>query len=168
MANNMTYPSGQAAWGSPAQPAWPAPMPAAPAHSGYTPPYPPAQPSYEPPPVNPSPFVDGEFEARARSIPQGWPPDTPYVMWDVNRNYQYVKSVDPTGRPYPMRVIEFFDRTPQPQQSSLPAMDPSNFVTKEDMEQMEQRILRAMNQGQQPAQNQNGTNQGGNRGARNG
>lgn len=82
-------------------------------------------------------IVDGEYEARATRLPDNWPPDTPFVMWDAHENIQYVKSIDSRGVPYPMRTLEYHDR-PQQHQTS------GDFVTKDDFNRMRDEMMSAI------------------------
>lgn len=144
----------------------------------------PVQQSYAPGPACAMAWVDGEIEARGRQMPQGV---TQFAMWDTNRQVIYLKSLNQMGMPNPMQILHY---TMEEQQSMLPAgqsgesgaqgnssgnqTDTSQFVTKQDLEQLRNEI-RNMNHGnsgnggsQGMSGNQNGSNPGqngsGNRG----
>lgn len=126
-------------------------------------------------------WVESEMEARGKSIPQGV---NQFFMFDANQQKIYLKSLNQMGMPNPMQTLSF---TIDPQQN-LPAgqsgsmsgtvQDMSNYVTKQDLDQLRNEI-RQMNQsgamngnsnnsgnGQSYVNNQNGGsngNRGGNR-----
>lgn len=122
-------------------------------------------------------WVDGEIEARGRQMPQGV---TQFAMWDTNKPVIYLKSMNQMGMPNPMQIIHY---TFEEQQNNLPAgqsgdsmnvsgaegPDMSQYVTKDDLNQMRQE-LRNMMAVHQSGANQNGSesqrntgNRGGNR-----
>ena len=43
-------------------------------------------------------WADDEYEARSIRVPDGWPADTPFVIWNPRQPIQYVKAVDARGR----------------------------------------------------------------------
>lgn len=122
-----------------------------------------AQQSYAPSPMPQQSFatqptiaavwVDGEVEARGKSIPQGV---SQFFMVDVNNQKIYWKSLNQMGMPNPMQILNF---TIEGQQQNLPAgqsgtnysgysgdnnqsghQDMSQFVTKQDFEQLRNEI----------------------------
>ena len=127
-------------------------------------------------------WVESEMEARGKSMPQGV---NQFFMFDANQQKIYLKSLNQMGMPNPMQTLNF---TMENQQQNLPAgqsgmmsgtgQDMSNYVTRQDFEQLRNEI-RQMNQsgaangnsnnsvnGQSYANNQNGSsngNRGGNR-----
>jgi len=122
-------------------------------------------------------WVEGEIEARGRQMPQGV---TQYAMWDTNQQKIYVKSLNQMGMPNPMQILTYTVEE-QPAQSALPSggvnsnsgnnmsggdhPDMSQYVTKDDLEQLKNEI-RSLNKsqaGMSSGNNQNGNNRGGSR-----
>jgi len=113
-------------------------------------------------------WVESEMEARGKSIPQGV---NQFFMFDANQQKIYLKSLNQMGMPNPMQTLSF---TIDPQQN-LPAgqsgamsgttSDMSNYVTKQDLEQLRNEI-RQMNQS--GAMNGNSNNPGNQNGGSNG
>lgn len=100
-------------------------------------------------------FVDGEYSARAWQFPQGWPVNTPVILWDINGSIFYTKSLNSMGVPTPLQRGHFYmDETPQ---SALPTGQSgtsapvnavpavSDYATKDDMKSMEERLMAAFN-----------------------
>lgn len=115
--------------------------------------------SYQaPPPASPMPgtliWVDGEVGARAWQFPQGWPVNTPVALWDLNDYVIYLKSTNGMGIPNPLQKVHYtMDEVQQPMlmagQSSAPApAQPAmaDYVTKDDMKSMEERIMAAFSE----------------------
>lgn len=115
-------------------------------------------------------WVDGEVGAKAFQMPQGWPVGAPIPLWDTNDPVIYLKSVNQMGMPNPLQKIHY-RMEEQQAQSRLPAGQMSgnnqsgtgDYVTKSDFEAMKNE-LREMLKNQQPAANQNGSQNGQNRG----
>lgn len=101
-------------------------------------------------------WVDGEIGAKAQPFPPGWDPTKPYPMWDTNDQIIYLKSCNAMGMPNPLTKLHYTVEEPSKQapmmssQAALPAAeqhpmpDMSDFVRKEDMAQMEERLKAAM------------------------
>lgn len=119
-------------------------------------------------------WVESEMEARGKSIPQGV---NQFFMFDANQQKIYLKSLNQMGMPNLMQTLSF---TIDPQQNlpagqsgamSGTASDMSNYVTKQDFEQLRNEIRQmnqsgAMNGNANNSSNQNGGsngNRGGNR-----
>lgn len=118
-------------------------------------------------------WVESEMEARGKSMPQGV---TQFFMFDANQQKIYLKSLNQMGMPNPMQTLSF---TIDPQQnlpagqsgnmSGTNATDMSNYVTRQDFEQLRNEIRQmnqsgAMNGNSNNSGNQNGGNSNGNRG----
>lgn len=121
-------------------------------------------------------WVDGEMEARGKSIPQGV---SQFFMVDVNNQKIYWKSLNQMGMPNPMQTLNF---TIEGQQQNLPAgsgmsgegqssmPDMSQFATKQDFEALRNEI-RQMGQsgnGGYSGTNNSNTNTSGQNGNRGG
>lgn len=122
-------------------------------------------------------WVDGEIEARGRQMPQGV---TQYAMWDTNQQKIYLKSLNQMGMPNPMQIIRY--TIEEQSQSSLPAgqsgegntsnaqsFDSSQFVTKQDFEELKNELRNMNRNGNQNGRadgsnsGQNNSNRGGNK-----
>ncbi len=91
-------------------------------------------------------WVDGEIEARGRQMPQGV---TQYAMWDTNQQTIYLKSMNAMGMPNPMQILRY---TIEEASQMLPAgqsgdggsrssgVDMSNYVTREELNQLRNEI----------------------------
>lgn len=113
-------------------------------------------------------WVDGEGAARSFQIPASHPIGQLYPLWDTNENVIYFKALDQFGRPVPLRKASYkFDDEPQQVSGALPpAVDTSQFVTKNDMDEFKNEIRdmfsQIRSQPQNPARsNQNRNEQGG-------
>lgn len=106
--------------------------------------------------------VDGEIGAKAYNIPNG--STGPIALWDTNDNVIYMRTFNAAGMPNPLKKLRYTEEEPAvalPAQSGSP-IDTSQFVTKDDLEQLRNEI-RQMSQ-QHNARNQSSqggqTNQG--------
>ena len=87
-------------------------------------------------------WVDGEVGAKAFQMPQGWPSETPIVLWDNSEKKIYLKSWNQMGMPNPMQELEY-----EIKERTNPALLPGNisgdssqYVTKEDLEQFKKEL----------------------------
>ena len=104
-------------------------------------------------------WVDGEVGAKAFQMPQGWPAETPIVLWDNSEKKIYLKSWNQMGMPNPMQELDYEikERTnPALLPSNISGAEASNYVTKEDFDQLKQELKNMIS-------NMN-TNNNGNRG----
>lgn len=128
--------------------------------------------SQAPAPVQQGPkmmeWVDGEVGAKAFPMPNGWPANSPIPLWDSTDTVIYLKSWGPMGIPNPMQKLKY----EMPEQHSAllqggmsgatqqTAPDMSQYVTKQDLEEIRREMRNAMNN----RGNQNGSNNVQNRG----
>lgn len=96
-------------------------------------------------------WVDGEIGAKAYQIPAGWPSNQPIALWDTNDTVIYLKSVNPMGMPNPLQKARYTIETSRGGESgrgysgeSEIRADMSEFVRKDDMEQMKQELMEAI------------------------
>lgn len=116
-------------------------------------------------------WVEGEIGARAFQIPAGWPANVPIALWDNTDKVVYFKSINPLGAPNPLQKARYTFEEPSggylPQDMSgaqAPNMDMSQFVTKQDLDQLRQDIQKLANQnGNNNRNNQTRDNRGENR-----
>ena len=115
------------------------------------------QQSYAQPPVKCMEWVEGEIGAKAFQMPQGWPANTPIPLWDSTDTVIYLKSVNQMGVPNPMTKIKYTIEEQQNQMmlpqgqsqqsgnmSGTNQPDMSQYVTKNDLEQMKKELKEAM------------------------
>ena len=85
-----------------------------------------------PPPTQSNPiWVQGEEGAKAYMVAPG----SSVMLMDSENTVFYLKSSDQSGMPLPLRVFDYTERTVnQPKQSPAPQFDPSQFITREELE----------------------------------
>ena len=108
-------------------------------------------------------WVDGEIGARAFQMPQGWPPETPIVLWDNTDKKIYLKSWNQAGAPKPIQELDY-EIKENNNQYALPGTsgaDMSQYVTKDDINQLKQEIKNMISA--LPNNNNNNQNRGNNR-----
>ena len=126
--------------------------------------------SFGSPAPNNRAWADDEYEARSIRVPDGWPADTPFVIWNPRQPIQYIKAIDARGVPYPMKILEYTEIQPK-QSFALPGQSgtSSEYVTKDDMNRMRDEIVesvRASFQNQPVQQNMQRDQQNAQRGAK--
>lgn len=88
------------------------------------------------PPAPPTPqsnpiWVQGEEGAKAYMVAPG---DSAMLM-DSENTVFYLKSIDQSGMPLPLRIFDYTERTVnQPKQPPAPQFDPSQFITRDELE----------------------------------
>ena len=103
--------------------------------------------------------VDGEIGAKAYNIPNG--STGPIALWDTNDNVIYMRTFNAAGMPMPLKKLRYTEEEPAialPAQSGN-AIDTSQFVTKNDLEQIREEIRQLSQQHSSMVPNQ--SNQGG-------
>lgn len=113
-------------------------------------------------------WVDGEVGAKAFQLPQGWPPNTPYPLWDSNEPIIYFKSYNNAGMPNPLQRAHYSMDEQSKSQVFLPGQSGasasmsgnSDYATKDDINKLRDELIGAMtsNQGQRSGRpdNRNG------------
>lgn len=113
-------------------------------------------------------WVEGEVGAKAFQMPNGWPANSPIPLWDSTDTVIYLKSWGPMGIPNPLQKLRY----EMPEQQNQPLLqggnsgsaqpDMSQYVTKQDLEDLRKELRNIRGAGN----NQNGSNNGqnGNRG----
>ena len=88
-------------------------------------------------------WVDGEVGAKAFQMPQGWPAETPIVLWDNSEKKIYLKSWNNMGMPNPMQELDYEikERTnPALLPGNISGDNGTNYVTKDDLEQLKKEL----------------------------
>ena len=99
-------------------------------------------------------WVDGEVGAKAYQLPAGWPVNAPMPLWDTNDTIIYLKSTNQMGMPNPIQKVRY---TMEEQPKMAPAMsgqaalpsgenhpDMSQYVRKDELEQMKEELKAAI------------------------
>lgn len=92
--------------------------------------------SIQPQPTPPTPqsnpiWVQGEEGAKAYMVSPG----SSVMLMDSENTVFYLKSSDQSGMPLPLRIFDYTERTSnQPKQSPAPQFDPSQFITRDELE----------------------------------
>lgn len=90
----------------------------------------------QPQPTPPSPqsnpiWVQGEEGAKAFMVAPG----SSVMLMDSENTVFYLKSSDQSGMPLPLRIFDYTERTSnQPKQPPAPQFDPSQFITRDELE----------------------------------
>lgn len=142
-------------------------------YGGYGNVMPVAQQSYAPAPMQPPMSsnvipVDGEVGAKAYMVPSG--STGPIALWDTNDNVIYLRTFNAAGMPNPLKKLRYVEEEPtsmlpQGQSGAASQIDTSQFVTKNDLENLRNEI-RQMNSAMQQNGNR-GVNALGNQGGSN-
>lgn len=96
--------------------------------------------------------VDGEIGAKAFNIPNG--STGPIALWDTNDNVIYMRTFNAAGMPMPLKKLRYTEEEPVialPAQSGS-GIDTSQFVTKNDFEQLRNEIRQLSQQHAQSLQ----------------
>ena len=122
-------------------------------------------------------WVEGEVGAKAFQMPNGWPANSPIPLWDSTDTVIYLKSWGPMGIPNPMQKLRY--EMPEQQNQAMlmsgnnggnegPSGHPdmSQYVTKQDLENIKKEMMNSLSSMNNSGNNQNGSNssQNGNRG----
>lgn len=94
-------------------------------------------------------WVDGEVGAKAYQMPAGWPANQPIALWDTNDTVIYLKSTNPMGMPNPIQRAHYtLDGVKSGEKrhgfSGDTEPDMSEYVRKDDLEQMKQELMDAI------------------------
>lgn len=117
----------------------------------------------------PMEWVEGEVGAKAFQMPAGWPANQPIPLWDSTDSVIYLKSWSQMGIPNPLQKLKY----EMPESQTPPTLpggqsgsaEPSNFVTKEDLESMKNELRELIRNNRYNSQgNQNQNNRKENRG----
>ena len=101
-------------------------------------------------------WVDGEVGAKAFQMPQGWPAETPIVLWDNSEKKIYLKSWNQMGMPNPLQEITYEIKERTNPALLMNSGDTNKYVTKEDFDQLKKELHNMI-------QNANNNGRGGNR-----
>lgn len=126
----------------------------------------PMQPMPVSPPVQPQTnsngiiWVQGEAGAKAYMTAPG----ASILLMDSENNTFYIKSSDQSGMPLPLRIFDYTERTAtggnavqKPEQPPIPQVDFSNFITREELEDiLEERLKRPSKAGKPKEETENG------------
>ena len=91
-------------------------------------------------PINNILKVTGPESAKAYSLP----PDSSVILFDAENPVFYLKATDDGGFPHPLRTFSF-EEIKTPENQSIEQIDTSNFVTKNDLETLQNDISELKN-----------------------
>lgn len=77
-------------------------------------------------------WVQGEAAAKSYAVPFG----SSVPLFDIDGDVFYIKSVDASGMPLPLRTFKYAEIMPQNTQetvSAVPAVDMSKYITRESL-----------------------------------
>ena len=102
-------------------------------------------------------WVDGEVGAKAYQLPTGWPVNAPMPLWDTNDTIIYLKSTNQMGMPNPIQKVRYTmeeapKTAPLMSTQALPSADQtahlmpdmSEYVRKDELEQMKEELKAAI------------------------
>lgn len=103
-------------------------------------------------------WVDGEVGAKAYQLPANWPVNAPMPLWDTNDTIIYLKSTNQMGMPNPIQKVRYTMEEqpklsaamsgqavlPSGEQSGHHMPDMSQYVRKDEMEQMKEELKAAI------------------------
>ena len=92
-------------------------------------------------------WVEGEVGAKAFQMPQGWPADTPIVLWDSTEKKIFLKSWNAMGMANPLQELDYEikERTNPALLPNNLSGDTANYVTKEDFDHLRQELKEMKN-----------------------
>lgn len=96
---------------------------------------------------NPRPmdWVEGEVGAKAFQMPAGWPVNTPIALWDSTEKRIFLKSWNQMGMANQMQELTYEMKDPPIVIEGVSGKDMSNYVTKEDFEELKREIRNLSN-----------------------
>lgn len=104
-------------------------------------------------------WVEGEVGAKAFQMPQGWPAETPIALWDSTDKKIFLKSWNAMGMAKPLQELDYEIKD---QPAYLPegnsGHSESQYVTKEDFEELKKEIKNMMANMNQTASKSRGGN----------
>lgn len=84
-------------------------------------------------------WVQGEVGARAYPVA----PSNSVLLMDSDEPRFYIKTADASGMPMPLRVFSYTEEVASQQSHETPKeIDTSNFITREEFEQLEERLTK--------------------------
>ena len=91
-------------------------------------------------------WVEGEVGAKAFQMPQGWPAEAPIALWDSTDKKIFLKSWNAMGMAKPLQELDY-EIKEQPvllPEGNSGHSDMSQYVTKEDFEELKKEIKNIM------------------------
>jgi len=102
----------------------------------------PLQGSQMPPVASPAPqmtndinWVQGEADAKSRPVAAGHS----VILMDTEESVMYIKTVDQSGMPQPLRIFDYVERSTQQKVSEV-AKPASDMVTREEFNALAQKV----------------------------
>lgn len=95
-------------------------------------------------------WVQGEAGAKAYPVAPG----NNIALWDSENQSIYIKVVDASGIPQPLRILDYTERAPEP------AVEGTNYVTKEELDDKFNEILSLLKANNKPYNKKGGRGNG--------
>lgn len=90
-------------------------------------------------------WVEGEVGAKAFQMPAGWPVNTPIALWDSTEKRIFLKSWNQMGMANQMQELTYEMKDAPIILENLSGKDMSNYVTKEDFEELKRELKSLVN-----------------------
>lgn len=87
-------------------------------------------------------------ENAAKSFPVG--AGQTVILMDREEAVMYMKSVDQSGMPLPLRVFDITERTAQRTEASTPKVSTDNFVSRREFDEFRESVKRSINNFRKP------------------
>lgn len=81
-------------------------------------------------------WVQGEADAKSRPVAAGHS----VILMDTEESVMYIKTVDQSGMPQPLRVFDYKERTNHAKGANIATQAPSNVVTREEFNALSEKV----------------------------
>ena len=95
-------------------------------------------------------WVQGESGAKAYPVQNG----KSVVLFDSESEHFFIKTADPSGMPQPLRIFSYSETNEN--EMKTPAIDTSNFITREEFEEVIDKLKNRQNTYQRKENKPNG------------
>lgn len=101
------------------------------------PPQMPSQPQQAPQTANDINWVQGEADAKSRPVAPGHS----VILMDTEESVMYIKTVDASGMPQPLRIFDYKERQPHVKTAEVARpQGPDNSVTREEFNALAEKV----------------------------
>lgn len=85
-------------------------------------------------------WVQGEADAKSRPVAAGHS----VILMDTEESVMYIKSVDPSGMPQPLRIFDYKERESQGKTADAVSKPADDHVTREEFNQLSEKVDRLL------------------------
>lgn len=85
-------------------------------------------------------WVQGEADAKSRPVAAGHS----VILMDTEDSVMYIKTVDQSGMPQPLRIFDYKERHPQGRSSEAAVNPTPNAVTREEFNELSEKVERLL------------------------